>query len=124
MERASPIGRPPQQRFSAVCNLGGQPHRRATIGRLELPLRRGRFVDPPYVKPPHAYRPIQPVVHLTLVTPGDTQETHRGGRADFRLEVKRRLKPSNVGWKSGGFSQQLQASTMALVYSRNVCCFD
>ena len=38
------------------CSLFRRPYLtgRATIGRLELPPGEGRFVGPPYEKPPHA----------------------------------------------------------------------
>ena len=89
VERASPIGRPPQQRFSAVCNLGGQPHRRATIGRLELPLRRGRFVDPPLREAPPRITAYTARGSSDFGDPVTHRRNIRGGaRADFNWKSK------------------------------------
>ena len=46
--------------------------RRATIGRLEPPLGRGRFVGPPYEKPPHKSNGQYGPGFIRLMTPGDT----------------------------------------------------
>ena len=54
------------------CLTGPYLTRRATIGRLEPPLGRGRFVCDPPTRSPHKYNGLYGPGFIRLMTPGDT----------------------------------------------------
>ena len=62
-----PTGRPLEKFF--LCLTGPYLTRRATIGRLELPLGRGRFVDPPLREAPTSITAVSTPYPPPLPTP-------------------------------------------------------
>jgi hypothetical protein len=65
------VDRHPLEKFF-FCLTGPYLTRRATIGRLEPPLGRGRIVCDPPTRSPHKYNGLYGPGFISVMTPGDT----------------------------------------------------